>query len=113
MVALLFGFQLQELLKQLFEKQPQFVTRLLKEDLDRESLMRIGEEVSWGRNGVSAPLWKSDRVFEGDVPRPGGSVGTNQQIGPGVVRDSILLLLPWRIPLEIGDGGLSGVVPGR
>lgn len=43
MVALLFGFQLQELLKQLFEKQPQFVTRLLKEDLDRESLMRIGE----------------------------------------------------------------------
>ncbi|MFD1394480.1 HAD family hydrolase [Kroppenstedtia eburnea] len=43
MVALLFGFQLQELLKQLFERQPEFVTRLLKEDLDRESLVRIGE----------------------------------------------------------------------
>ncbi|MFD1427415.1 phosphoglycolate phosphatase-like HAD superfamily hydrolase [Kroppenstedtia sanguinis] len=43
MVAFLFGFQLQELLKQLFAKQPDFVSRLLTEDLDRETLVWIGE----------------------------------------------------------------------
>lgn len=68
MVGFLFGFQLQELLKRLFEQQPEFVTAVLKNPLDRKSLLRIGErvrkegmdfhpcygEVTGGLEGVSA-----------------------------------------------------------
>lgn len=44
MVALLFGFQLQRLLQQLQQRNPDFVDEILERPLGRLSLQRIGEE---------------------------------------------------------------------
>lgn len=45
MAALLFSFQLQELLKQLMEKQPDYVTAVLRKPLNRDAIQRIGKIV--------------------------------------------------------------------
>ncbi|PTX53656.1 phosphoglycolate phosphatase-like HAD superfamily hydrolase [Melghirimyces profundicolus] len=45
MAALLFGYQLQELLKALNKKEPEFVAAVLRKPLNRDALVRIGEMV--------------------------------------------------------------------
>ncbi|SDC32052.1 Phosphoglycolate phosphatase, HAD superfamily [Melghirimyces thermohalophilus] len=45
MVSLLFGFQLQELLKEQMKKRPEWVTAVLKKPVDRKALQRIGDMI--------------------------------------------------------------------